>query len=193
MLRQVFRLSWIFIVCLVPAVALAQGASQPNPAIAPPVVPPVVQPGVLIPPNLQQIPRPGKLPSSPSQSLDHFFPRFCSPPCVGQAPSSVPRTRVSNPIYPTMPWYGVGSPNPPPVLGSVTRYIAVPPQDVIVAVAAPSAETAPFELQDTVVTIPGYYVTETTTGYMYPERWTLDQLNVGVYQWRLLPAQFRSK
>ncbi len=43
------------------------------------------------------------------------------------------------------------------------------------------------------VTVPGYYIAETTTGYYYFERWTLEQANYGVYQWRLLPAQFVRK
>ena len=37
------------------------------------------------------------------------------------------------------------------------------------------------------------YVAETTTGYWYPERWGLQQLNVGVYRWVKLPAEFRRK
>ncbi len=113
------------------------------------------------------------------------------PENLGRPPADTQLQKQANDFaYPTEPW----NPTTRPVTrGQVIRYIAVPPQDVIVAVAAPSAETAPFELQDTVVTIPGYYITETTTGYVYPVRWTLDQLNVGVYQWRLLPAEFRQK
>jgi hypothetical protein len=41
--------------------------------------------------------------------------------------------------------------------------------------------------------VPGYVVTQTTLGYDYPERWTLEQPSVGVYQWRLLPAEFRRR
>ena len=51
----------------------------------------------------------------------------------------------------------------------------------------------PAPTREQVVEIPGYYVTETTTGYWYPERWTLQQLGVGVYQWVKLPAEFRRK
>jgi hypothetical protein len=50
----------------------------------------------------------------------------------------------------------------------------------------------PAQTRGQVVEIPGYYITETTTGYWYPERWTLEQVN-GVYQWVKLPAEFRRK
>ena len=49
------------------------------------------------------------------------------------------------------------------------------------------------QTQKQVQEIPGYVIAETTTGYYYPERWTLQQLNVGVYQWVQLPAEFRRK
>ena len=71
--------------------------------------------------------------------------------------------------------------------------IPVAPQNVTLDVAVPGGAGAPPQTRRQVVKIPGYYVTETTTGYYYPERWTIDQLNVGVYQWRRLPAQFRRK
>ncbi len=115
------------------------------------------------------------------------------PPSGGNVPAT-PANILNNPSnfpYPTMPW------NPttrPELHGQAVGYIEVPPQQVVVEVpVAGQAETAPFELAPQVVTIPGYWVTETTTGYLYPQRWGLDQLNVGVYQWRLLPPEFRQK
>jgi hypothetical protein len=51
----------------------------------------------------------------------------------------------------------------------------------------------PAQTREQIVEIPGYYVTETTTGYWYPERWTLQQVNVGVYRWVKLPGEFRRK
>src|SRR3989449_312056 len=53
--------------------------------------------------------------------------------------------------------------------------------------------TAPAQTQEQTVEIPGYYVAETTTGYWYPERWTLQEVTPGVYQWVKLPAEFRPK
>jgi hypothetical protein len=100
--------------------------------------------------------------------------------------------------HPTQTWNFL-SPNVYPrpesirALGQVIRYFEVPAQPVVLAVAVTSAEGAPLEWTERLLTIPGYYVTETTTGYIYPERWTLEQLNVGVYGWRLLPAEFRRK
>lgn len=40
------------------------------------------------------------------------------------------------------------------------------------------------------VEIPGFYLTERTTGVIYPSRWVLEQRNVGVYAWQLLPETF---
>ncbi len=32
-----------------------------------------------------------------------------------------------------------------------------------------------------------------TAGCYYPPRWALEQLTVGAFQWRLLPAEFQPK
>src|SRR5436189_186477 len=97
--------------------------------------------------------------------------------------------------------------------GTVIQYIPVPPQQVVIQVPVPlpagapaqaqeppgvpaqsrgEERSAPAQTQEQTVEIPGYYVAETTTGYWYPERWTLQQQN-GVYQWVKLPAEFRKK
>jgi len=124
-----------------------------------------------------------------------------------------PADFIRNP-HPAMPW----APNNPDrflseTYGTVIQYIPVPPQQVVIQVpvplpagAPPQAQeppgvpaqsrgeepSAPAQTQEQTVEIPGYYVAETTTGYWYPERWTLQQLN-GVYQWVKLPAEFRKK
>lgn len=43
------------------------------------------------------------------------------------------------------------------------------------------------------VMIPGYYVRETTAGYHYPERWTIEQFGPNAYRWRQIPPQFVPK
>lgn len=43
------------------------------------------------------------------------------------------------------------------------------------------------------VIIPGFTITETTTGYVYPSRWELREVSRGVYQWVLMPAFFQPK
>lgn len=43
------------------------------------------------------------------------------------------------------------------------------------------------------VVVPGYYVRETTAGYHYPDRWTIEQIGPNAYRWRQLPAQFVPK
>jgi hypothetical protein len=108
---------------------------------------------------------------------------FPSTSQVQQDPSDFP--------FPSMPWWwGVQAPE---VYGGVVGYRVVPAHLVTVEVPAPSAETAPFELQPQLVEIPGYVVAETANGFWYPERWTVEQLNVGVYQWRLLPGEYVRK
>jgi hypothetical protein len=57
------------------------------------------------------------------------------------------------------------------------------------AAAAEPTATVPQVLSQQ-VTVPGYYVRETTTGYHYPERWTIEQTGPNAYHWRRLPAQF---
>lgn len=95
----------------------------------------------------------------------------------------------SNNPHPGMPW----SPTMQSAYGRVVRYIPVAPQRVALDVALSTPGGVPPQTQRQVVEIPGYYVTETTTGYYYPERWTIDQLNAGVYQWRKLSPEFRRK
>jgi len=106
---------------------------------------------------------------------------------------SNPADFTRNP-HPAMPW----APNNPDrflseTYGTVIQYVQVAPVQVVVQVPVPLPDGMSPQTQEQMVEIPGYYVTETTTGYWYPERWTLQQLNVGVYQWVKLPAEFRRK
>jgi hypothetical protein len=96
--------------------------------------------------------------------------------------------------HPGMPWAGYVNPNMGAFdYGQVLRYLPVPPQPVELELMVPVPDGIPAQTQKQVQEIPGYVVAETTTGFYYPERWTLQQLNVGVYQWVQLPAEFRRK
>ena len=88
---------------------------------------------------------------------------------------------TANNAHPMLPAAGLGY--------AVRRYW-VPPQPVSMQVYVPAPTGIPATYQTQVAQVPGFFVTETTTGYVYPERWVIDQLNVGVYQWRKLPVQF---
>lgn len=101
-----------------------------------------------------------------------------------------PSDFTNNP-HPAMPW----APNSPTRIdyGTLVQYIPVPPQQVSITVYVPVPEGVPPRTEQQIVEVPGYYVAETTTGFYYPERWTLQQLNVGVYQWVKLPPDFRRK
>jgi hypothetical protein len=95
----------------------------------------------------------------------------------------------TSPPHPTNPWNiysGTGQ-------GQVIRYIPVPPQPVTIEVPVDVPAGVPPQTQQQTLEIPGYTVTETTTGYFYPERWTLQQTGAGVYTWQKLPQEFRRK
>jgi hypothetical protein len=126
------------------------------------------------------------------------------------------------PPHPSMPWSGITTPQgqllrfiyvpPQPVLleYTVTGPMEVPPP---IAEPAPPVGEGETKAGDTPpeqappsegpppgprvvhqqVTVPGYYVRETTVGFHYPERWTIEQAAPNVYRWRQLPAQFISK
>lgn len=78
-------------------------------------------------------------------------------------------------------------------LGYALQYVQVPTQQIVLPVYVPGPGSFPGEFQSQVVEIPGYVVTETTTGYIYPVRWGLQEVTVGMYQWVTLPQQFQSK
>jgi len=85
--------------------------------------------------------------------------------------------------------------NPHPMLpntglGYAVRQVWMPPQPVTMQVYVPAPEGVPTKYQTMFAEVPGFYVTETTTGVWLPERWVLDQVNVGIYQWRRAPMQF---
>jgi hypothetical protein len=137
--------------------------------------------------------------------------------------TAIAQVSPTAPPHPTMPWSGITTPQgqllrfiyvpPQPV---TLEYVVTGPADTPPPVAdpappaapdqaksgdAPAAEPAPpsassapgpriFHQQ---ITIPGYYVRETTVGFHYPERWAIEQAAPNVYRWRQLPAHFISK
>jgi hypothetical protein len=114
-----------------------------------------------------------------------------NPAAFAQGNPGNPNDFTNNP-HPMMPWTGITSPDRVD-FGQTLRYIPVAPQPVTIETLAPTPEGMPAQMVSQVVEIPGYQIVETTNGFFYPQRWTLDQVNVGVYQWRLLPSEFRRK
>ena len=104
------------------------------------------------------------------------------------SPASAQVTPTSPP-HPNMPW----NPNNPTraEFGDFMRYVQVPPQQVVIPMPVPGGQ--PGQVQQQSMEIPGYVVTETTTGYWLPERTTLVQVSAGVYQWQKLPMEFKKK
>jgi hypothetical protein len=92
--------------------------------------------------------------------------------------------------HPMMPW---AYPRPDPGPGPAIRYIQVPPQQVMIELSVDVPAGVPPQTQQQVLEIPGYVMTETTNGYLIPERWTLQQPAAGVFQWQRAPAEFRRK
>jgi len=126
--------------------------------------------------------------------VNPFTPQFKKDPITGARIPTQPFTSEPNHLnnaYPTEPWnqLGVGRVD----YGQVVQYIAVPPQQAVLSLYVPLPDGVRPQTREEIVEIPGYYVAETTTGYWYPARWTLWQLNLGVYQWVALPAEFRRK
>lgn len=111
------------------------------------------------------------------------------PPSLRCDPPFTDRLRCPHPVE---PWFGLPYPGRPDY-GNVVRYIEVPPQQVVVPLYIPGPGSFPGEFEQQVVEIPGYFVTETTTGYVYPQRWSLEQVGPGVYYWRVLPPLFTAK
>jgi hypothetical protein len=77
-----------------------------------------------------------------------------------------------------------------PARGTPVAQHWVPPRPIVMQVYVPTPGGVPPRYQTMVAETQGFYVVQTTTGYVYPDRWVIDQLNVGVYQWRRVPAQF---
>jgi hypothetical protein len=57
-------------------------------------------------------------------------------------------------------------------------------------VYVPTPEGVPARYQTMFAEVPGFFVAQTAAGVWLPERWVLDQVNVGIYQWRVAPMQF---
>ena len=129
---------------------------------------------------------------------------------VGTPATVMAQVSPTAPAHPTMPWSGVTTP-----AGQLIRYVYMPPQPVtleyLVPGEAPAAEPSPPAADGAAkgeepppvdaapqvvrqqVTVPGYYVRETTVGFHYPERWVIEQTGPNAYRWRMLPAQFVPK
>jgi hypothetical protein len=106
-------------------------------------------------------------------------------------PKGTPFSRETNPFtdephalnnaHPMLPNAG---------LGYAVRQVWMPSLPVVMQVYVPMPEGIPGKYQTMYAQVPGFYVTETTTGVILPERWVLDQVTGGVYQWRRAPEQF---
>jgi hypothetical protein len=133
------------------------------------------------------------------------------------------QTSPTTPAHPNLPWgIGIATPQgqllryiymPPQPITLQYLVVGAPPSapptaepppagsnngDTQGAPQAPdpvvSPETTPAaQVVSQQVTVPGYYVRETTVGFHYPQRWIIEQTGPNAYRWRQLPAQFVPK
>jgi len=114
-----------------------------------------------------------------------------------------------NPGTPAWPWWHAWNPynsnypypntNPyrraadAATYGQVVSYIEVPPQQVVVNVYVPGPGSLSGGFEPQLFEIPGYVVTETTTGYVYPARVGLREVTPGVFNWVTEPPGFQPR
>ncbi len=102
-----------------------------------------------------------------------------------QAGAPPPVGSVVDP-HPALPWGW------PPDYGEVIRYWPVGAQTVTIEMYIDSGYNSPspgtYEWRQ--VTIPGYYVVETTHGWYTPPHWTLRKRGHGVYAWEVVRWSF---
>ena len=81
------------------------------------------------------------------------------------------------------------TPPAPPSTTAETKPDQKPPEP------EPSSESPPPgpQVVRQQIVVPGYYVRETTVGFHYPDRWSIEQAGLNVYRWRQIPAQFVPK
>jgi hypothetical protein len=122
------------------------------------------------------------------------------PPPAGSPLGTPPTTRASTPFtnepnqqnnpFPMLLNAGVSGTGG---YGVPIRHIYMPPQAVQIVVYVREQEVTGDQWVTQYTELPGYYVTETTLGYLYPDRWALYSPAKGVYQWQRVPAVFQSK
>ena len=94
---------------------------------------------------------------------------------------------LNNP-FPTQPWGWPGG-----MMGTVVREIAVPAYTVEVPMEVPQPGSLPNTIETVAVTIPGYRMIETTTGYWVDPRYTLVRGSSGAYYWQGVTGGFIPK
>jgi hypothetical protein len=120
------------------------------------------------------------LAGNPTTAVTNGFQTTFTPGVISTQPG------VNTP-HPTMPWAGITN-----QYGQPVRYFLVPSQPVEIQSPGASA-TGETVLEARVVDIPGYTMTETNVGFYVPERWIIEQVGPGSYQWRVVPPQFFRK
>ena len=94
---------------------------------------------------------------------------------------------LNNP-FPTQPWGQPGG-----TMGTVIREVTIPPQTVEVPMEVSQPGSLPNTIETVAVTIPGYRILETTTGYWVDPRYTLVRGSNGAYYWQGVTGGFIPK
>jgi len=127
-------------------------------------------------------------------TLQYLVPRApeSTPPAAEPAPPSAqpvppPAAPAPSTAQPAPP---AAQPTPPAAVPAPPSAAdAKPPEDTAAGESVPATPQIVYQQ----VTVPGYYVRETTVGFHYPDRWTIEQVGPNAYRWLPLPAQFVPK
>jgi hypothetical protein len=93
-----------------------------------------------------------------------------------------------NDSHPAQPWdrFHVGT------VGLPIGDFEVPARSVVIPIEVVHPGSLPSTAEPREVTLPGYRVTETTTGFIVHEHWGVRPVG-NIYQWTLIPTYFRAK
>ena len=154
------------------------------PESAPPAAEPAPPTAVPAPPTAQVAP-PTVVPAPPSAQLAPPSAQPAPPSAEVAPPSAQPAPPSAQPAPPAaQPAPPSAEVAPPSAPGD-----AKPPEDTASGESVPATPQIVYQQ----VTVPGYYVRETTVGFHYPDRWMIEQVGPNTYSWRPLPAQFVPK
>lgn len=93
-----------------------------------------------------------------------------------------------NDSHPAQPWDRFN----PGAYGLPVGDFEVPPRTVVIPMEVVQPGSLPSTTELQAVTLPGYRVTETTTGFIVHEHWGVRPVGE-IYYWTLIPTSFRAK
>ncbi len=125
--------------------------------------------------------------AAPAQAQMGQVNLFPTPNLPLAPPSLNSPSQLNNP-FPSLPWgWNIA---PPPDYGRLVLTWEIPDEIYVLDTLVPQPGSLPPIWTQVPVTVPGYTVAETTTGYLYPGRWTVVPAGAGGYRWQWMPPAF---